>query len=155
MHPLINGPRTDRDSFAGAGIGGGERADVIRSGARDPISPWIRGLIYRRDNWTCQHCGAASYARDPHRRSGALHLDHIVPWSAGGSDLTTNLRTLCGPCNYARSNFKDDATASMPIVRICTPCLCVDAVDQPAWSFTVYCACHSHEGWAIPGWHIL
>lgn len=158
MHPpFINGTRRDRESFAGIGFGGGERAEVIRSGERDPITPWVRGLVFRRDEWTCQHCRAVPFARDPHRRSGALHVDHIAPWSAGGSDRTDNLRTLCGTCNMARSNYVTTSDrSSVPIVRICANCLCPDAPSVgPESSFTVYCACHSHEGWALPGWHIL
>lgn len=148
--------RRDRASFAGAGLGAGERAERIRYGEREPISRLVRQLVYRRDQWRCQHCGAASYANDPHRRSGALHLDHIIPWSAGGSDRSDNLRTLCGKCNETRSNFVDGREQpSMPIVRICAPCMLMDGGEKPATTFTVYCGCRHHESWVIPGWHIL
>lgn len=100
-------------------------------------------------------------AKEENRRSGALHLDHIVPWSAGGIDRSDNLRTLCGPCNIKRSNFVSSSDKpAMPIVKICTPCL---VAVEPRFErflgmpgrFTVYCAKVHHEGWAVRGWHIV
>lgn len=137
------------------------RAPIRRTGERPPISPMLRRLVYRRDRWTCQSCGAYSQAKEENRRSGALHLDHIVPWSAGGIDRSDNLRTLCGPCNIKRSNFVSSSDKpAMPIVKICTPCL---VAVEPRFErflgmpgrFTVYCAKVHHEGWAVRGWHIV
>ena len=56
---------------------------------RKNISKNIRWAIWERDNFTCLHCGS--------RRD--LVLDHIHPWSKGGSDDYLNLQTLCGSCN--------------------------------------------------------
>lgn len=61
---------------------------------RAPISRGLRILVYKRDNFRCLWCGTSS----------RLELDHIVPWSAGGSDTFDNLRTLCHDCNTYRSN---------------------------------------------------
>lgn len=61
-----------------------------------------RNLVLRRDRYRCVFCG----------EGGRLEVDHIIPWSAGGSDEMDNLRTLCHQCNQDRSNFKvpaDDA----------------------------------------------
>jgi len=49
----------------------------------------VRLAIHERDGWACLHCGATT----------DLTLDHIVPWSLGGSDDPDNLQTLCQPCN--------------------------------------------------------
>lgn len=38
----------------------------------------------------CQYCG---------KRGGILELDHIVPFSKGGSDDIDNLATSCRHCN--------------------------------------------------------
>jgi hypothetical protein len=59
------------------------------TGERAPISESLRRLIYERDGWACLHCGAAE----------DLSLDHIWPWSKGGSDTEDNLQTLCRSCN--------------------------------------------------------
>jgi 5-methylcytosine-specific restriction endonuclease McrA len=73
-----------------------ERLPVSRRGERQPISDHVRSLVLLRDRRTCVWCKAT-------RR---LVLDHIVPWSAGGSDDPTNLRVLCWDCNSARSNYR-------------------------------------------------
>lgn len=133
----------------------GKRTPVIRTGPREPISPIVRRLVYRRDQWTCQHCGSTPFAATRNRRSGALNLDHITPWSAGGTDRSDNLRTLCTPCNQDRSNFVTGREqASLPIVRICALCLTGSGV-QPETAFDAYCACHHHVSWVLPGWQIL
>jgi hypothetical protein len=154
----IHEDRTATDQLLqNSGIGLGERADVLRGGPRDPISRLVRQLVYRRDRWTCQRCGAMPFPADPARRSGALHLDHIIPWSALGSDRSDNLRTYCGPCNAERSNrVSSRDQPSMPIVGICVPCHPRIAYGpRPPQAFDVYCGHLHHIGWAVPGWQIL
>lgn len=56
---------------------------------RSKIPPVVRGEVYARDGFACLHCGAKTN----------LTLDHIHPWSLGGSDEIDNLQTLCRPCN--------------------------------------------------------
>ncbi|MDD5051369.1 MAG: HNH endonuclease [Sulfuricurvum sp.] len=70
------------------------------STSRDP-SLRLRFQVMRRDNFTCQQCGA-SPAKDP---STELHLDHIFPWSKGGETTFENLQTLCSNCNLGKSNL--------------------------------------------------
>lgn len=73
-----------------------------------------RVLVFRRDNYRCVFCGISS----------RLEVDHIVPWSAGGSDDLDNLRTLCHWCNTERSNFKvvDDTFRRIPNGGECVGC---------------------------------
>lgn len=33
-----------------------------------------------------------------------MEVDHILPWSQGGSDESSNLQPLCRPCNRNKSN---------------------------------------------------
>ena len=49
----------------------------------------VRRAVYERNGWACLHCGSGD----------DLTIDHIVPWSVGGSDEMDNLQTLCRPCN--------------------------------------------------------
>jgi 5-methylcytosine-specific restriction endonuclease McrA len=140
------------------------RAKVIRTGDRDFISRTVRHLVYRRDKWTCQRCQRAPWGTHEDYQSGPLHLDHIIPWSAGGSDLTDNLRTLCGDCNMERSNYvgPNDKPA-LPIVLMCAPCLVGCEPQHQPWieataeqsRFPVWCAKHGYEGWAVRGWRVL
>lgn len=56
---------------------------------RQPIPQSVRQTIYARDGHACLTCGATE----------RLTLDHIYPWSLGGSDTMENLQTLCWSCN--------------------------------------------------------
>lgn len=58
-------------------------------GERAPIPAKVRELVYSRDGFRCRECGTAQ----------DLSLDHIHPWSKGGSDHPENLQTLCRSCN--------------------------------------------------------
>jgi hypothetical protein len=82
------------------------RYPVIRSGEREPIDPYKRRLIFIRDGYTCQWCGLHVEPDTP-APGKDLVLDHVIPWSAGGSDRSDNLRTLCYRCNEDRSNYVD------------------------------------------------
>ncbi|ODS35195.1 hypothetical protein BEH94_01935 [Candidatus Altiarchaeales archaeon WOR_SM1_SCG] len=50
----------------------------------------IRKYVYKRDNYTCQQCGATDVE---------LHAHHIVPLSSGGSNEVDNLVTFCENCH--------------------------------------------------------
>jgi hypothetical protein len=98
------------------------RHPVIRTGEREPLDPYMRRLVYERDGYTCQHCGrgVTPTSKAP---GEVLQLDHVTPWSAGGSDRSDNLRTLCGPCNEDRSNFVDPYPPRViPVARNCYWC---------------------------------
>lgn len=69
-----------------------ERVSIVQ---RDPeksrrnITKQKRQRIYKRDGNACVACGSTS----------ELTLDHIVPLARGGTNLDSNLRTLCHSCN--------------------------------------------------------
>lgn len=79
----------------------GQRHERLRSGPRWPLSPHVRSAVWFRDRGSCELCP------DRGRVKGAWECDHIVPWTAGGADDTTNLRVLCAIHNQQRSNFVD------------------------------------------------
>jgi hypothetical protein len=60
--------------------------------SRPTIPDDVRSAVYDRDGWACVRCKA----RQP------LSLDHIWPWSLGGTDTVDNLQTLCIPCNSSK-----------------------------------------------------
>lgn len=66
---------------------------------RTHIPRGLRHEVFKRDNYTCQECGAT-------KEDGAkLHIDHIIPVSKGGKDELENLQTLCDKCNLNKSNL--------------------------------------------------
>jgi len=55
----------------------------------------LRYLVLRRDRFSCRACG-----RSPASETGVvLEVDHVVPWSRGGTSVEANLQTLCDRCN--------------------------------------------------------
>lgn len=56
------------------------------------ISPKVRAEVMERCRGRCVACGTTD----------APTLDHIYPWSKGGSDELDNLQILCRPCNLAK-----------------------------------------------------
>lgn len=62
------------------------------SKTRTALDLHLRLAVFRRDSYTCQHCGlVGSYF--------SLEVDHVMPWSWDGPDEFENFQTLCGPCN--------------------------------------------------------
>ena len=61
------------------------------------ISSSVRVDVLRRDNYRCVFCGRTS-------KSVELQIDHIVPFSKGGSNKIDNLQTLCIDCNLGKSD---------------------------------------------------
>jgi hypothetical protein len=59
------------------------------------ITPSIRFEVFRRDSFTCQYCGR----RAPRV---VLHVDHVVPVVAGGTNDLANLTTACSICNVGK-----------------------------------------------------
>ena len=71
--------------------------------SRSHIPNGVRRHVYERDAWRCQLCG-----KRVGRKLGPNHprrpsLDHIVPISAGGEDVTENLQLAHLCCNVAKN----------------------------------------------------
>lgn len=77
----------------------------------------LRRKILERDHFTCAKCGIVGF---PVRRTRSgwgyyteipnvyLSIDHITPWSAGGRNEESNLRTLCTACNTGKGRRQGD-----------------------------------------------
>ena len=64
--------------------------------ARSGLSLSLRFDVFRRDNYSCQICGAT-------KTDGVkLEIDHKIPVAKGGDDEMNNLWTLCFNCNRGK-----------------------------------------------------
>ena len=80
---------------------------------RKKISRKKRLRIYRRDKWVCQICMRPVNGRLKRNHPMSPTLDHITPFSLGGSDDFSNLRLAHNWCNVRRDvdeTFKEETT---------------------------------------------
>lgn len=63
--------------------------------ARSPLGTGVRFQILQRDGFTCKFCGSRP-------GNDRLHVDHLLPWSKGGSNDEANLVTACDRCNVGK-----------------------------------------------------
>lgn len=68
---------------------------------RKSLTPAARKLIWERDNKTCYLCGG----RIKSWRGAYMHVDHLFPWSHGGTNDPENLRATHVRCNLEKSNY--------------------------------------------------
>ena len=61
------------------------------------ISKSTRVSVLHRDKYKCIFCGRSSQQIE-------LQIDHIIPFSQGGSNEIDNLQTLCIDCNQGKSD---------------------------------------------------
>lgn len=74
--------------------------NVLLIKQRKTIPLEIRRQVYARAQHRCEYVGTNG------NRCGSQHqleVDHIVPWSQGGSDQLNNLQALCRPHNCYRT----------------------------------------------------
>lgn len=64
-------------------------------------SPRNRFAILSRDGFQCVYCGRTA-------QQAKLHVDHVVPVSAGGPTHWSNLVTACLDCNLGKSALRSE-----------------------------------------------
>jgi hypothetical protein len=62
---------------------------------RKPLGAGTRYAVLERDNFRCVACGATAAQTE-------LHVDHVRPVVAGGTNDLDNLQTLCQRCNIGK-----------------------------------------------------
>ncbi len=88
------------------------QAEVVARAERKQMPPWLRQQIADRDDWTCGICLL------PIAKVDDLHIDHIHPVHAGGTDDPGNLQSSHGDCNMRKGGmvgwqppYRPEATA--------------------------------------------
>lgn len=66
------------------------------------VTKRTRFEVLRRDNHTCQYCGAKA-------PDVTLHIDHVMPVALGGDDKPSNLVAACKECNSGKSSIQPDS----------------------------------------------
>lgn len=61
------------------------------------LSKAVRMEVYARDGGVCSYC-------DELLSEEEFTVDHIYPWSLGGSDELESLTVACRPCNSSKGN---------------------------------------------------
>ncbi|MEM1061097.1 MAG: HNH endonuclease [Planctomycetota bacterium] len=69
--------------------------------------PFTRRNLFRRDQFTCQYCGARP-------GSSELTIDHVIPKSRGGLTNWENCVLACVRCNHKKA-ARTPAEAHMPL----------------------------------------
>lgn len=74
---------------------GNARADVEMTAKhfRDPIPTAVRLEVSARDGDVCSYCGSDT---------GPFEIDHIYPYSRGGTHSPENLTVACRSCNRSK-----------------------------------------------------
>lgn len=67
---------------------------------RRNINDNTRYAVLERAGFKCQCCGMKPLKNN----DVILHIDHIIPYSLGGSDSIDNLQVLCDKCNISKRN---------------------------------------------------
>lgn len=65
---------------------------------RTAISPKLRFAVLARDGFRCRTCGRSA------DQGAVLEVDHKMPIARGGTNLPSNLWTLCFVCNSGKSS---------------------------------------------------
>jgi len=79
----------------GIGLGYGEQGPPPpppEPPRRKEISSGLRKRIMERDAYRCRRCKSWT----------DLHIDHVLPVSAGGTNDPDNLQVLCAKCNLSK-----------------------------------------------------
>ena len=81
------------------------RSNMADPRERKAVGKKTRFEVFKRDSFTCQYCGKSA-------PDIILHVDHIDPVAAGGTNSIMNLITACQACNSGKGAIKlDDNSA--------------------------------------------
>lgn len=72
-----------------------QKNNIYQIKIRKTISGKYRHFILQKFHYRCSDCGAS-------KDETTLHIDHIKPFSKGGSNELDNLQVLCKKCNLSK-----------------------------------------------------
>ena len=93
----------DLDRGGGGAAGSGDRADVLRPGARLGRGAWVGKFLLRRGGGRARHQTPHGQPPAPPRRDRAARGRAENDWDAGGSEVKTELRNDAGMVSRVRA----------------------------------------------------
>jgi len=111
--------RLDPDTARTFGLPDPGRAPLLAVAPIDEAAPLLatprvrhiplatRRTAFARDGRRCRQCSATGTV---------MHLDHIYPWSKGGSNDLDNLQVLCAVCNMAKGAALAGESPVLPVL---------------------------------------
>jgi hypothetical protein len=103
---LAAAPGPDGDRAAPAGSPGVLNRERLRDYTRSIPPSWRASILARQHH----RCADPACAADLH--TAGHHIDHIIPFSRGGTSDLPNLQALCPACNLRKSNRLPPAAPS-------------------------------------------
>jgi 5-methylcytosine-specific restriction endonuclease McrA len=77
---------------------------IVPDSEKHAIKLGLRYEVLKRDRFRCIVCG-----RSPATTMGIeLHVDHEIPFSAGGKTVAENLRSTCSECNLGKGARREE-----------------------------------------------
>ena len=70
-------------------------ANLRKDNRRHKLSSEIKSELYKKQKGRCAVCGEPLDTNS--------HVDHIIPWSLVGDELSSNYQYLCESCNESKS----------------------------------------------------
>lgn len=74
------------------------------------VSKQLRFKVLSRDAYACRYCGAKA-------PDVKLHVDHVIPFSIGGSTTIENLATACEDCNLGKGANAPSTILPVPVIE--------------------------------------
>ncbi len=88
------------ESKASETAGGHRRRTTIRGSSDGTVTSEFLVELFKEQDGKCFHCGVDL---DLHKKR-AIHLDHLIPLSKGGTHTSLNVKWSCSFCNLSKGN---------------------------------------------------
>lgn len=113
---------------------------------RKPLSYALRFAVLASSRFRCHYCGQPA-------PGVVLHVEHVIPLSAGGTDDPTNLVAACSACNGGKAGAALEAIGRCPGERHPGPFFAVQygPMDAPLQDIVLVCeTCRHIVSWYTP-----
>jgi hypothetical protein len=97
--------------------------DVLAPPRSRTIPQAVKNEVWRRHTGRCAVCAITD---------GPWHIDHVYPFSKGGTNAIDNLQVLCAPCNLRKGARLGSGVPLVPVIRPLVEAATAVALPVPA-----------------------